>query len=50
MVAVIVRIHWQALRLWLKRVPFYGKRAPAQEAQASNRRSSTHSLTHDEET
>lgn len=22
---VIVRIHWQALRLWMKRVPFHGK-------------------------
>ncbi|BAN26985.1 DUF1365 domain-containing protein [Caballeronia insecticola] len=26
---VIVRIHWQALRLWMKRVPFHGKRPPA---------------------
>ncbi|TEU67907.1 DUF1365 domain-containing protein, partial [Burkholderia cepacia] len=26
---VIVRIHWQALRLWLKRVPFHGKTPPA---------------------
>ncbi len=25
---VIARIHWQALRLWLKRVPFFGKPAP----------------------
>lgn len=25
---VMVRIHWQALRLWLKGVPFYGKTAP----------------------
>ena len=25
--AVIARIHWQALRLWLKRVPFFGKPA-----------------------
>jgi uncharacterized protein len=25
---VIARIHWQALRLWLKRVPFHGKPAP----------------------
>lgn len=24
---VIVRIHWQALRLWLKRVPFFSKQA-----------------------
>ncbi len=27
---VIVRIHWQALRLALKRVPFFGKPAPPQ--------------------
>ena len=27
---VIARIHWQALRLWLKRVPFFGKPAPPQ--------------------
>ncbi|MDO9072939.1 MAG: DUF1365 domain-containing protein [Rubrivivax sp.] len=27
---VIARIHWQALRLWLKRVPFHGKPAPPQ--------------------
>jgi DUF1365 family protein len=25
---VVVRIHWQALRLWLKRVPFYGRTPP----------------------
>ena len=25
---VMARIHWQALRLWLKRVPFYRKPAP----------------------
>jgi DUF1365 family protein len=25
---VIARIHWQALRLWLKRVPFFGKPLP----------------------
>jgi DUF1365 family protein len=30
-VGVIARIHWQALRLWLKRVPFFAKPpAPAQ--------------------
>ncbi len=27
---VILRIHWQALRLWLKRVPFFAKPAPPQ--------------------
>ncbi len=26
--ALITHIHWQALRLWLKRVPFFGKPAP----------------------
>lgn len=25
---VVVRIHWQALRLWLKRVPFFSKPVP----------------------
>jgi DUF1365 family protein len=25
---VIARIHWQALRLWFKRVPFHGKPEP----------------------
>jgi len=25
---VIARIHWHALRLWIKRVPFFGKPAP----------------------
>ena len=29
--AVIVRIHWQALRLWLKRVRFFGKPQPPAE-------------------
>lgn len=27
--AVVLRIHWQALRLWRLRVPFYGKTPPA---------------------
>ncbi|NJS36405.1 MAG: DUF1365 domain-containing protein [Brachymonas sp.] len=26
--AVIARIHWQAMRLWLKRVPFFSKPSP----------------------
>ncbi len=28
--SVVARIHWHALRLWLKRVPFFGKPAPPQ--------------------
>ena len=28
---VVIRIHWQALRLWLKRVPFFTKPAPPLE-------------------
>ncbi|MFP5460663.1 MAG: DUF1365 domain-containing protein [Gammaproteobacteria bacterium] len=32
---VIARIHWQALRLWLRRVPFHRKPAPPAQA-ASN--------------
>lgn len=28
---VVVRIHWQALRLWLKRVPFFTKPEPPLE-------------------
>jgi DUF1365 family protein len=27
---VVLRIHWHALRLWLKRVPFVSKPAPPQ--------------------
>lgn len=29
--AVIARIHWQALRLWMKRVPFFSKPVPPVE-------------------
>ncbi|MNT33869.1 hypothetical protein D3C72_1698160 [compost metagenome] len=28
---VMARIHWQALRLWLRRVPFFSKPLPPQE-------------------
>ncbi|MTW11149.1 DUF1365 family protein [Pseudoduganella eburnea] len=28
-IGIIARIHWQALRLWLKGVPFHGKNPPA---------------------
>ncbi len=28
--SVVARIHWQALKLWLKRVPFFSKPAPPQ--------------------
>ena len=31
-IGVIARIHYQALRLWLKRVPFFSKPAPPAEA------------------
>ena len=31
-VGVVLRIHWQALRLWVKRVPFFRKPEPPQQA------------------
>ncbi|VVE40657.1 cyclopropane fatty acid synthase [Pandoraea eparura] len=34
---VVIRIHWQALRLWLKRVPFHGKTPPTLRATAPER-------------
>ncbi|WP_250494406.1 DUF1365 domain-containing protein [Caballeronia sp. GAWG1-1] len=30
-VAVVARIYWQALRLWIKRVPFHGRHPPSAE-------------------
>jgi hypothetical protein len=30
-VGVVARIHWQALRLWAKRVPFFSKPIPPVE-------------------
>lgn len=40
---VIARIHWQALKLWLRKVPFYGARPPAtsQSANGDNTTSPT---------
>ncbi|OXH84314.1 cyclopropane fatty acid synthase, partial [Burkholderia multivorans] len=32
---VVIRIHWQALRLWLARVPFHGK-TPAGRSAATD--------------
>ena len=29
--AVMARIHWQALKLWLKRVPFFSKPQPPEQ-------------------
>ncbi|WP_175691919.1 DUF1365 family protein, partial [Burkholderia anthina] len=29
---VVLRIHWHALRLWLARVPFYGKAPPGRSS------------------
>jgi uncharacterized protein len=31
---VVLRIHWQALRLWIKRVPFVGARSPTPPPEA----------------
>jgi DUF1365 family protein len=33
---VIARIHWQALRLWLKGVPFYGVTPPPATPASTN--------------
>lgn len=29
---IVARIHWQALKLWLKKIPFYGAHAPSPAA------------------
>jgi DUF1365 family protein len=42
-IKVVVRIHWQALRLWLKHVPFYGKTPPTQSEHDTD---STHRTGH----
>lgn len=34
---VMARIHWQALRLWCKGVPFFGARLPATSLQETNK-------------
>lgn len=39
---VMARIHWQALRLWLRRVPLHRKPAPPAHAVSKNRPFSTH--------
>jgi DUF1365 family protein len=31
---VVLRIHWQALRLWMKKVPFVGARSPVPQQEA----------------
>ena len=33
---VVIRIHWQALRLWLARVPFHGRTPPGRSAAADS--------------
>jgi DUF1365 family protein len=47
-VNVIVRIHWQALHLWLKRVPFHGETPPlrARAASPPSRPADAHASTH----
>ena len=35
---VVARIHWQAMRLLLKRVPFFGKGPSSAEARAAHTR------------
>jgi len=47
---VMARIHWQALRLWLKRVPFHGAHAPSEAADTNAAHATTHPPLSDEET
>ncbi|RDU96323.1 DUF1365 domain-containing protein [Trinickia dinghuensis] len=49
-VGVMTRIYWQALRLWLKRTPFYGAHPRTDAADATSCPSDSHSKLLDDET